>query len=343
MKLGVYTAVLHDRDLPDALDVIAGLGLNGAEINSGGFLPPRHLPIQDVMSSDVKRDEYLAEFSERGITLTALNCNGNPLHPDPAVTHRDDVFEAIRIAARLGVNRVITMSGSPSNQPGGIRPAWVVNPWNSVDSDSLDYQWNDVAVPFWRRVDELATDLGVKVGIEMHPQNLVFNPSTLMRLVERTDATSVGAEMDPSHLFWQQIDPIVALEYLGDLVYTAAAKDIRINDAVKIHGVLDDRFRRVDPSENPLPLGGGYALNEWPKDSAWDFVAVGLGHDQDFWDRFVSTLSRTAPLTDLAIEHEDASLGRIEGLEVAATTLTAALAKLGDSSELRVAESAPRP
>jgi sugar phosphate isomerase/epimerase len=168
----------------------------------------------------------------------------------------------------------------------------------------------------------------VKVGIEMHPQNVVFNPSTLVRLVDAVGATHVGAEMDPSHLFWQQIDPIAALEYLGELVYCAAAKDIRINDSVKIHGVLDDRFRRVPASENPLSLGGKYTLNEWPKDAAWDFVAVGLGHDQDFWDRFVATLARTAPETDLAIEHEDASLGRIEGLEVAVATLARSLAKL---------------
>lgn len=328
MKLGVYTAILHDRDLPDALDVIASLGLNGAEINSGGFLPARHLPVADVMSSDAKRDEYLAMFASRGITLTALNCNGNPLHPNPAVTHSEDVFEAIKIAARLGVDRVITMSGAPSNQPGGIRPAWVVNPWNSVDMDSLDYQWNDVAVPYWKRVNALAADLDVKVGIEMHPQNVVFNPATLLRLVESTGATHIGAEMDPSHLFWQQIDPIAALEYLGELVYTAAAKDVRINDAVKIHGVLDDRFRRLEADENPLPLGGGYTLCEWPKESAWDFVALGRGHDQDFWDRFVATLARTSPGTDLVIEHEDASLGRIEGLEVAASVLVAAHAKL---------------
>jgi sugar phosphate isomerase/epimerase len=324
MKLGVYTAVLHDRDLPDALDVIASLGLNGAEINSGGFLPPRHLPIADIMTSDTKRDEYVDTFASRGITLTALNCNGNPLHPDPAVTHGDDVFAAIRIAARLGVKRVITMSGSPSNQAGGIRPAWVVNPWNSVDMDSLEYQWNDVAVPYWKRVNALAAECDVKVGIEMHPQNVVFNPSTLVRLIEQTGATHVGAEMDPSHLFWQQIDPIAALEYLGDLVYTAAAKDIRINESVKIHGVLDDRFRRVPAAENPLELGGGYTLCEWPNDSAWDFVALGVGHDQDFWNRFVATLARTSPETDLAIEHEDASLGRVEGLEVAAAVLRTA-------------------
>lgn len=328
MKLGVYTAVLHDRELPEALDVLVELGLDGAEINVGGFLPPRHLPIDAVMSSDAARDEYLALFAERGIAITALNCNGNPLHPDPAVTHRADLLAAIPIAARLGVDRVITMSGSPANHGGGVRPAWVVNPWNSVDMDSLDYQWGEVAVPFWREVDRLAADHGVKVGIEMHPQNVVFNPATLIRLVERTNATHVGAEMDPSHLFWQQIDPIVALEHLGELVVTAAAKDVRINPAVALHGVLDDRFRRVPAAENPLALGGGYTLCEWPTEAAWDFVAVGLGHDQEFWNRFVATLARTAPGVDLAIEHEDASLGRIEGLEVAASTLKVAVANI---------------
>jgi sugar phosphate isomerase/epimerase len=330
MKLGVYTAILHDRSLDDALDVIKGLGLNGAEINSGGFLPPVHLPIQEIMSSNVRRDEYLDKFSSRNIKLTALNCNGNPLHPDPEVgaVHGTDVFDSIRIASRLGVNRVITMSGLPASNPGALRPSWVVNPWNSVDLDTLEYQWSEVVLPYWRDVDRLAREHGVRVGIEMHPQNVVFNPSTLLRLVEQGGLTNVGAEMDPSHLFWQQIDPVKAIEHLGELVVTAAAKDIRINPSVAIHGVLDDRFTRVPQAEGPLSLGGKYTLNKWPEDSAWDFVAVGIGHDQDFWDRFVQALHKYAPQTDLAIEHEDASLGRIEGLEVAASTLKKSIATL---------------
>ncbi|MCA1942033.1 MAG: sugar phosphate isomerase/epimerase [Yonghaparkia sp.] len=331
MRLGAYTAVLHDRDVELALDVLVELGLDGAELNVGGFLPARHIPIDAIMTSDAALDDYLGLFSDRGIAITALNCNGNPLHPDPAVRHGIDLVAAISIARRLGVDRVITMSGSPANATNGIRPAWVVNPWNSVDMDSLEHQWS-VAVPFWREVDRRAADVGVRIGIEMHPQNIVFNPTTLVRLIEATEATHVGAEMDPSHLFWQQIDPIVALEFLGELVVTAAAKDIRINEAVRLHGVLDDRFRRVPPEEGPLGLGGGYTLCEWPTDSAWDFVAVGLGHDQEFWNKFVETLARTAPGVDLAIEHEDASLGRIEGLRVAAATLSIARARLDDTA-----------
>lgn len=328
MRLGAYTAVLHDRDLGPALEVLRKLGLNGAEINSGGFLPPRHLPIDDVLSSDVKRDEYLNEFSSRGMAITALNCNGNPLHPDPEVgsKHGQDVFDAITLAARLGVKRVITMSGCPGSEPGTKRPTFVVNPWQSSDTETLAYQWDEVAIPYWKKVDQHAREHGVKVGIEMHPQNVVFNPTSLIRLVEKTGAENLGAEMDPSHLFWQQIDPITALEVLGELTVTAAAKDVRINESVKIHGVLDDRFETPQDTSAAQNIGGHYYVNQWPKNAGWDFVAVGEGHDQDFWNCFVETLHRVAPETDLAIEHEDAAFGRVEGLEIAATTLKKAFA-----------------
>ena len=193
------------------------------------------------------------------------------------------------------------MSGLPHAHPGGQWPAWHVNTWDSGYLDSLDYQWDEVAVPFWKEIDALARENGVKVAIEMHPQNLVFNPPTLKRLVEKTGATNVGAEMDPSHLFWQGIDPIAAIDWLGPLVFHAAAKDTRINENCKIYGVLDERFTRIPLVQNPTGLGGKHVVNKWPEDSAWDFVAVGRGHDVDFWTRFLqapcSGSTRTWPST----------------------------------------------
>jgi sugar phosphate isomerase/epimerase len=328
MHIGVYTAILHDRDIDSALDIIKDIGLNGAEINSGGFLPAVHLPISEVMSSDVKRDEYLDKFSSRGIKLTALNCNGNPLSPNKSVGTRQsqDVVDSIKLAQRLGVDRVITMSGLPAAESTGTRSAWYVNPWSSEHSDALDYQWEEVAVPFWKKMDQLAADHGVKVALEMHPQNVVFNPATLVRLIEKGNLTNVGAEMDPSHLFWQQIDPITALKFLGELVFAAAAKDVRINPSVSLHGVLDDRFTRIPREKNPLPIShdGQFVVNKWPEDSAWDFVALGQGHSQEFWNQFLQTLSQTSPACDIAIEHEDAAFGRVEGLKIAAEVLRTA-------------------
>ncbi|MFL6102028.1 MAG: sugar phosphate isomerase/epimerase family protein, partial [Actinomycetes bacterium] len=259
MKLGAYTACLHDKPVAEAVQTLRELGLDSAEINSGGFLPPVHLPIEQLRASQDAREEYLGLFAAAGVTLTALNCNGNPLDPNPEVgpRHAQDVRDTIELGALLGVGRVVTMSGLPAAEPGGHLPSWTVEPWHSVFLDARDYQWNEVGIPFWKDIQARAADANVKVCIEMHPHNLVYNPATMERLATEIDATHVGAEMDPSHLFWQGIDPVLATERLGGLVYNAAAKDTRINEAAKINGVLDDRFGRVAPDDpDALSLGG---------------------------------------------------------------------------------------
>jgi sugar phosphate isomerase/epimerase len=331
VKLGAYTACLHDKPVAEALQTLRDLGLDSAEINSGGFLPPVHLPIEQLRASQDARDEYLGLFGSAGVTLTALNCNGNPLDPNPEVgpKHAQDVRDAIELGALLGVRRVVTMSGLPASDPGGRLPSWTVLPWHSVYLDARDYQWGEVAIPYWRDIQARASDADVKVCIEMHPHNLVYNPATMERLANEIDATHVGAEMDPSHLFWQGIDPVAALERLGGLVYNAAAKDTRINEAAKVNGVLDDRFGRVAPDDpGALSLGGRYTLSRWPQDSSWDFVAVGRGHDVDFWADFLQALKRIDPDMAVNIEHEDQELDQMEGLRYAAETLKTAAARL---------------
>jgi len=239
--------------------------------------------------------------------------------------HGNDVREAISLAALLGVKRVVTMSGLPATDARGTLPAWSVLPWDSAYLDARDYQWNEVAIPYWKDIDARARDADVKVCIEMHPHNVVYNPATMERLAAEINATHVGAEMDPSHLFWQGIDPIAAIERLGDLVYNAAAKDTRINEAAKVNGVLDDRFGRVAPDEpGVVSLGGRYTLSRWPENSSWDFVAVGRGHDVDYWRRFLQALERIDPDMAVNIEHEDQELDQMEGLRHAAAALLAA-------------------
>jgi len=326
MRLGVYNAILHDRPLADALTVVADLGLTGIELNSGGFLPAVHIPtFDDILTSDTARDDFLDVFEGTGVQIAGLNCNGNPLHPDPAIggRHAEDVRRSIRLANRLGQHRVVTMSGLPAGEPGGRRPNWIVNAWNSAALDVLDLQW-EVATPFWREIDELARDLDVKVALELHPQNLVFNPAGIRELVERTGATHLGVELDASHLFWQQMDPVAVVRDLGPLVVHAAAKDVRVNPAAAVYGVLDNRFRRLSPDEERVNLGGDEWVNEWPQESAWDFVALGRGHDVAFWTEFLTALHEVDPEMLVNIEHEDVSLGRIEGLQVASEVLKAA-------------------
>ena len=335
MKLGAYTACLHDKPIAETLKILRDLGLDSAEINSGGFLPAPHLPVAEVRASKDARDEYLDLFTSTGVTLTALNCNGNPLHPDSEVgqKHAQDLRDAISLAALLGVKRVVTMSGLPAAHAGGRAPSWTVLPWDSVYLDARDYQWQEVAIPFWKDINARARDVDVKVCIEMHPHNVVYNPATMERLATEINATHVGAEMDPSHLFWQGIDPIAALDRLGNLVYNAAAKDTRINAAAKVNGVLDDRFGRVSPGDRgAVSLGGRYTLSRWPKDSSWDFVAVGRGHDVAFWGEFLQALNRIDPNMAVNIEHEDQELDQMEGLRHAADTLLLAASALKPAS-----------
>lgn len=334
MKLGVYNAILHDRPLPEALKVIANLGLTGIELNTGGFLPAVHVPnIDEILESDAARDEYLALFEGSGVSIAGLNCNGNPLHPNPEIgrKHAEDIRRSIRLAHRLGQDRVVTMSGLPGGEPGATVPNWIVNAWNSAALDVLDYQWK-IAAAFWKDIDQLARELDVKVALELHPQNLVFNTADVRKLIALTGATHVGVELDASHLFLQQMDPVAVVRELGPLVFQAAAKDVRINkEHAALYGVLDNSFRRLSPDEDRTNLGGDEWANEWPKDSAWDFVALGRGHDTAYWTEFLRALHEVDPDMLVNIEHGDVSLGRIEGLQVAAKVLRDADAALRES------------
>jgi sugar phosphate isomerase/epimerase len=330
LKLGAYTACLHDRPLEEALDVLQGNDLSSVEVNTGGFIPSPHCHVDLLLSSEKARRDYLDVFSARGMELTGLNCNGNPLNPLPGVgpKHAEDLRRSIELAGLLGVKNVVTMSGTPGSDPDAKYPSWVVNPWDGVYMDVLDYQW-DVATEFWSDIDARARAAGVRVAIEMHPHNLVFSPVTLKKLVDLTGATNVGAEMDPSHLMWQGMDVPASIRYLGPLVFHAAAKDAMITPGVDIRGVLDTSFERVPANAaDKVPTGYGFWVTTWPSDPGWKFVAVGIGHDVAWWTDFLTALADVDPDMAVNIEHEDAAFSRIDGLALAAENLHAAMSKM---------------
>ena len=201
---GAYTACLHDRTLEEALVVLRGNGLAGAEVNVGGFIPSPHCPVDLLLASGRARRDYLATFVDHGMKLTGMNAAGNPLSPLPGVgpKHGEDLRNAIRLAGLL---------------------------------DVLDYQWS-ILVPFWKDIDALARANGVRVCLELHPHNVVFTPIAFTQFIERTGATNVGVNMDPSHLFWQQQNPIEALEYLGGKVFHVHAKDTKVFPGAGLRG-----------------------------------------------------------------------------------------------------------
>lgn len=322
MKLGLFTSCLHDRDLDGVIDVAHDQGLTGLELNSGGFFRDYHIHVSALLVSQHARDELMGRLAREGMSLTALNCNANPLHPDPEVgeRHKRDIDDAIELASMLGVATVVVQSGNPGAEPGATVPSWVVSPWDSVYLDVLDYQWG-LAVPYWRRVTALAGSKGVRLAMEMHPHQLVYNPATLERLIDATGADCLGMEMDPSHLFWQGIDPIETIRRFGDRVFISAAKDTRIyEENLRRNGFLNNLWRRAEGPDR-VAFTGRYSANDYPLDPSYEFVAVGRGHDTAFWGRWLSALNDVNPSVAVNIEHEDPHMGRIEGLAYAADSL----------------------
>ncbi len=261
--------------------------------------------------------------------LTGLNCNGNPLNPLPGVgpKHADDLRRTIRLAGLLGVKHVVTMSGTPGSDPDAKYPSWVVNPWDGVYMDVLDYQWG-VAAEFWTEIDALARENDVRVAIEMHPHNLVFSPVTLRRLVDLVGATNVGAEMDPSHLMWQGMDVVGVHPLAGPAGVPRRGQgrdDLPERGHPRRAGHLVHRVPGRRARTRCPPATGSGATPGRPS-RAGSSSRSGSGTTSPYWTEFLTALAEVDPDCAVNIEHEDASYSQLEGLALAAKNLHAAAA-----------------
>lgn len=343
LNLGAYTACLHNYTLGEALDILKSNGLTGAEVNAGGFIPSPHCPVDLLIASKTAREDYLATFEEHGMRLAGLNVSGNPLNPLPDVgpRHAYDLRRTIELAAVLGVTDIVCMSGAPGSDPGARYPSWVVNPWDGVYLEVLEYQ-KSVLDPFWREMDLRAQDAGVRLALELHPHNVVFTPVGYLDFAERIDARSVGVNMDPSHLFWQGMDIIASIRLLGDRVFHVHAKDTRLLPGVATRGVLDANFDAVpEDSARRTPTGMDHYCSTWPSDPAWRFVAIGKGHDVPWWSEFLRTVAEIDPQTNINIEHEDLECSQLDGIELAARNLLAAAELLDATASPRHSATVP--
>jgi sugar phosphate isomerase/epimerase len=300
MKVGVFTVVLGSLGLERALDYLAGLGVQAVELGAGGYARSAHCPVEQLLNSDRKVKELLKTVHSRGLQISALNAAGNPIHPNPklAASFDRDFRKVIRLASKLGVAVVINFSGCPGGARGDRSPNWVTCPWPPDYLEILKYQWEKVTIPYWRGAAAFARKHGVtKIALEMHPGFVAYNPETLLKLRAEVGPI-IGANLDPSHLFWQGIDPCAAARALKGAIWHVHAKDTAIhiwNSAT--HGTLDTKHY-------------GDELHR-----AWIFRTVGYGHPRRFWCDFISTLRMTGYDGVLSMEHEDSLMTPQEGLE----------------------------
>lgn len=289
MHLGIYTDSLPELELPEVLDLAVRIGATGIEIATGGQSSAPHLSVDRLLGSTDERTRFVDALARRGLQLSALNCSAWLLHPELGNAHRTLVENTIRLAELLDVHTIVTMSGCPGDGPDGRVVNWPWYPWPPELAELRVRQW-DAVVALWRELGPFAADHGVsRVALELHPLQLVYNAPTLLALRDAVGPV-VGANLDPSHLFWQQMDPPTVIRALGDAVYHVHLKDVAmVQDQVALAGVLDHR-----PFESPT-------------ERAWNFRTVGTGHDSVFWRAFIAALRGVGYDGVLSIEHEDRS------------------------------------
>lgn len=307
MDIGVLTVLLGDEPLDDALSYLSGLDVDTIELGCGGFTGQDHLQREKYLDDEDAQADLLTTIDNHGFRVSALATHNNPLHPDDERADRAaaELKEAIRLADQLDVDIVTTFSGLPAGSPSGTVPNWITAPWPEEHSKALEYQWEDVTIPRWQSFAEYAADHDVNIGIEMHPNMIVYEPTSLVRLREATNEY-VGANFDPSHLYWQGIDVTEAIRYLGkrDAIHHVHAKDTRLYDSIAaIKGYLDTA-PYTDES-----------------DRSWLFRSIGYGHGEAHWKDVVSTLRMVGYEGALSIEHEDSLTSGREGLEKAIDVL----------------------
>ena len=306
MKLGVMSPVLGGMSLRQMIEYLSSLGVQSLELGCGGYPGKAHCDAADFLAHPEKIEELKQMLAENHMDLPALACHGNPLHPDKAIAGRfeSDFDNAVLLAEKLGVKTLVAFSGCPGDCPESKYPNWVTCTWPNDYKKILEWQWNEVLIPYWKEKAAFCNAHGVeRIAFEMHPGFMVYNPKSLMKLREAVGPT-VGANFDPSHLCWQGVDVCAAIRYLKGAIYHFHAKDTRIDPlSCGVTGVLDTS-------------GYGDLLGR-----SWEFRTVGYGHGKSLWNDMISTLKATGYEGVISIEHEDPLMSPKEGLEKAVAFL----------------------
>jgi sugar phosphate isomerase/epimerase len=304
MRVGVFTPLLSGLPLEDVFRKLARLNIHTIEIGTGNYPGDPHCKLS-MLESEAAITEFKARLRDHAFSISALSCHGNALHPDPekAKHDRDISRKTILLAEKLGVPVVVDFSGCPGDSATAKHPNWVTCPWPPDYLEVLKWQWDEVVTPYWTEHGKFAADHGVKIAIEMHPGFVVYSPETMLKM-RAIAGPSVGCNLDPSHMFWQGIDPIAAVRILGDAIFYVHAKDTQMYPRnLPLAGVLDTKPYTQE------------------RERSWLFRTCGYGHGSEWWREFVSTLRMYGYDYVLSIEHEDSLMSAEEGLTKSASFL----------------------
>ena len=311
MKLSICTDVFADLSFTQMLDKCVDLGVEGLEMTGGGWSSAPHFRADELLADKGLLTRKLKEIESRGLQIAALNCSANPLDPgDMGKRHRKELEATIRLAGEIGITKIVAMSGLPEAAPGDMVPNWLTytKSWPEEMPARDRYQWEDRAFPLWHDLVKLAREVGVeKYALENFSAMLVWNPETLFRLRDEV-GPMVGMNLDPSHLFWKGACPIAVARALGDAIHHVHGKDTRIERGlVEINGLLE--LRSVTDVKN----------------RSWNYVAVGAGHDLQWWKEFFSVVGMMGYDDWVSLEMEDFTMSTEAGVQSSIDALQASI------------------
>ncbi|TKI03013.1 sugar phosphate isomerase/epimerase family protein [Martelella alba] len=313
MKLALCTDVLAKLSFTDMLDKVKGYGISAVEMTAGGWATCPHVKTDALLESSSSRADLLKELESRDMEIAALNCSGNPLAPgDLGKKHAASSYKAAELAGKLGVKKIVMMSGLPGGGPDDKIPNWITSTvsWPDYMPGVVDYQWNQVAIPWWKEFAAHAKQHGVeRIAIEEFPSQLIYNPSTLLRL-RNAVGDMIGINLDPSHLMIMGAEPIAAIRKLEGAIYHVHGKDARIEKGLAdVDGLLD--FQPVTETRT----------------RTWNYVAVGCGRGLQWWKEFFSVLSMTGYDGHVSLEMEDLTMSVEAGLQTSIDALNATISR----------------
>lgn len=257
MKLGFVSAILPDLSLEEVARFAAGAGFGCVELMCWprGAAERRYAGVTHVDVSDFGKAEaerVKEQMASAGVAISALGYYPNPLAADrsEAQVYIEHLQKVIRAAGLLGAGHVNSFVGR--------------DPAKSVEENWARFR------EVWPPLVRLAEENGVRVGIENCPmlftrdewpggKNLAISPAIWRRMFEEIPSPSFGLNYDPSHLVWQQMDPVKPIRDFASRIFHVHAKDVRVDrDRLNEVGIL------ATPLEYHTPKLPGLGEVDWP-------------------------------------------------------------------------------
>ncbi|WP_080848853.1 sugar phosphate isomerase/epimerase family protein [Cytobacillus gottheilii] len=313
MKLGVFTVLFSNKSFHDMLQFVSSKGVEAIELGTGGYPGDAHCSLDTLLGDRSALKQFKQDINSHGLMVSALSCHSNHLHPQKSISAPADILlnKTMELASELEIPVVNTFSGCPGDHENALYPNWPVAPWPHDFQEVLKWQWEEKIIPYWSKKNERAEELGVKIGLELHGGFSVYTPATMLKLREHC-GTAIGANLDPSHMWWQGIDPVEAIKILG-----------RENAIFHFHA-KDTIFDQQNVNRNGITDMTDYSKMQ---NRSWNFRTVGYGHDNKTWADMISALRLYGYDYVVSIEHEDGLMSVEEGFSKAVANLKPLLFK----------------